>query len=88
MYFISFKLVPFISTFFITINAFKKKKYVSLQIEKFSISARGKDLFVNADLHITHGRRYGLVGPNGSVPSKNASMVHKLHPPQKKNGGV
>ena len=38
---------------------------IKFQIEKFSISARGKDLFVNADLHITHGRRYGLVGPNG-----------------------
>ncbi|RUS87540.1 hypothetical protein EGW08_004716 [Elysia chlorotica] len=38
---------------------------LDIKIEKFSISARGKDLFVNADLHITHGRRYGLVGPNG-----------------------
>uniref|UniRef100_A0A0B7AK27 ABC transporter domain-containing protein n=1 Tax=Arion vulgaris TaxID=1028688 RepID=A0A0B7AK27_9EUPU len=38
---------------------------LDIKVEKFSISARGKDLFVNADLHITHGRRYGLVGPNG-----------------------
>lgn len=37
------------------------------KVENFSISARGKDLFVNATLHITHGRRYGLVGPNGYV---------------------
>ena len=36
-----------------------------IKVEKFSLSARGKDLFVNADLHITAGRRYGLVGPNG-----------------------
>ncbi|XP_019849794.1 PREDICTED: ATP-binding cassette sub-family F member 1-like [Amphimedon queenslandica] len=36
-----------------------------IKIEKFSISARGKELFVNADLNITAGRRYGLVGPNG-----------------------
>ena len=36
-----------------------------IKIEKFSISARGKDLLVNASLQITAGRRYGLVGPNG-----------------------
>lgn len=36
-----------------------------LQVDKFSISARGKELFVNASLNITNGRRYGLVGPNG-----------------------
>ncbi|CAB4062383.1 ABCF1 [Lepeophtheirus salmonis] len=34
-------------------------------IEKFSIAAKGKDLFRDAKLQITHGRRYGLVGPNG-----------------------
>lgn len=36
-----------------------------LQVEGFSISARGKELFVNATLQITNGRKYGLVGPNG-----------------------
>ena len=36
-------------------------------IDAFSIAAKGKDLFVNAQLKITHGRRYGLVGPNGCV---------------------
>lgn len=36
-----------------------------IKVENFSISARGKDLFVNATLHITNSRRYGLVGPNG-----------------------
>lgn len=36
-----------------------------IKIDGFSISARGKDLFVNAELHITFGRKYGLVGPNG-----------------------
>ena len=35
------------------------------QLERFSISAHGKELFVNADLLIVAGRRYGLVGPNG-----------------------
>uniref|UniRef100_A0A8C4MJR8 ATP-binding cassette sub-family F member 1 n=1 Tax=Equus asinus asinus TaxID=83772 RepID=A0A8C4MJR8_EQUAS len=36
-----------------------------IKLEKFSISAHGKELFVNADLYIVAGRRYGLVGPNG-----------------------
>lgn len=38
---------------------------VDIKVENFSISARGKDLFVNASLLIAKGRRYGLVGPNG-----------------------
>ncbi|XP_076345924.1 ATP-binding cassette sub-family F member 1 [Tachypleus tridentatus] len=38
---------------------------IDIKVDNFSISARGKDLFVNASLHITAGRRYGLVGPNG-----------------------
>lgn len=36
-----------------------------IKLERFSISAHGKELFVNADLVIVAGRRYGLVGPNG-----------------------
>ena len=38
---------------------------IDIKIENFSISARGTELFVNANLHVTNGRRYGLVGPNG-----------------------
>ncbi|CAL4068505.1 unnamed protein product, partial [Meganyctiphanes norvegica] len=38
---------------------------VDIKIENFSISAKGKALFVNAQLLIAAGRRYGLVGPNG-----------------------
>jgi len=38
---------------------------VDIKIENFSIAAKGQDLFVNASLLIAHGRRYGLVGPNG-----------------------
>ncbi|XP_074604840.1 ATP-binding cassette sub-family F member 1 [Brevipalpus obovatus] len=37
----------------------------SIRVDNFSISAGGKELFVNASFHITLGRRYGLVGPNG-----------------------
>ncbi|XP_041068895.1 ATP-binding cassette sub-family F member 1 isoform X4 [Carcharodon carcharias] len=36
-----------------------------IKLERFSISAHGKELFINADLYIVAGRRYGLVGPNG-----------------------
>ncbi|KAG1706150.1 ATP-binding cassette sub-family F member 1 [Nymphon striatum] len=38
---------------------------IDIKVDNFSISARGKELFVNSNLHITAGRRYGLVGPNG-----------------------
>jgi ATP-binding cassette subfamily F protein 1 len=38
---------------------------IDIKVNRFSLAARGKDLFINADLHISHGRRYGLVGPNG-----------------------
>lgn len=37
----------------------------SIRVSSFSISAAGKSLLVNAELKITLGRRYGLVGPNG-----------------------
>jgi ATP-binding cassette subfamily F protein 1 len=36
-----------------------------VKIEKFSLNARGKELFVDASLLIAYGRSYGLVGPNG-----------------------
>ena len=38
---------------------------VDIKIDKFSIAAKGKDLFTNASLMIAQGRKYGLVGPNG-----------------------
>lgn len=38
---------------------------VDIKVENFTISAKGNDLFVNANLLIANGRRYGLVGPNG-----------------------
>lgn len=38
---------------------------VDIKVENFNIAAKGKDLFVNANLLIANGRRYGLVGPNG-----------------------
>merc|ERR1719414_606984 len=38
---------------------------VDIKVDKFSIAAKGKDLFRDASLLIAQGRRYGLVGPNG-----------------------
>ncbi|ELU00846.1 hypothetical protein CAPTEDRAFT_171496 [Capitella teleta] len=38
---------------------------MDIKVENFSIAARGKELFVNANLQITDKRKYGLVGPNG-----------------------
>ncbi|CAK9291876.1 unnamed protein product [Gordionus sp. m RMFG-2023] len=38
---------------------------LDIKVEGFSISAKGKVLFDNATLIISHNRRYGLVGPNG-----------------------
>lgn len=38
---------------------------VDIKVENFSIAAKGQDLFINANLLIANGRRYGLVGPNG-----------------------
>ena len=38
---------------------------VDIKVENFSIAAKGKELFTNANLLIAQGRRYGLVGPNG-----------------------
>ena len=37
----------------------------SIRVASFTITAAGKSLLVNAELKITLGRRYGLVGPNG-----------------------
>merc|ERR1711892_1185270 len=38
---------------------------VDIKIDKFSIAAKGKELFTNASLLVAQGRKYGLVGPNG-----------------------
>ena len=34
-------------------------------VENFGITAHDKELFKGADLRVVHGRRYGLIGPNG-----------------------
>ncbi|XP_026655729.1 ABC transporter F family member 4-like [Phoenix dactylifera] len=45
-----------------------------VSIENFTVSAAGKELLKNASLKISHGKRYGLVGPNG----KGKSTLLKL----------
>eukprot|EP00056_Hartaetosiga_gracilis_P006541 m.97446 g.97446 ORF g.97446 m.97446 type:complete len:714 (+) comp12496_c1_seq4:1163-3304(+) len=54
-----------------------------INIDSFSIAAKGKDLFVNAQLKITAGRRYGLIGPNGHGKTTllNHIAERKLHFP-------
>ncbi|XP_047057229.1 ABC transporter F family member 4-like [Lolium rigidum] len=43
-------------------------------LEDFDVSVEGVPLFVGASLRVSHGRRYGLVGPNG----KGKSALLKL----------
>ena len=44
-------------------------------IPNFSISAAGKVLFKDSPLSVVHGRRYGLVGPNGKGKSTLLKMI-------------
>ena len=37
--------------------------------EGFSVMAKGKELMKNTTFNVVHGRRYGLVGPNGKGKS-------------------
>ena len=39
--------------------------YRNINIKQFSIGTAKKKLFDNTDLQISHGRKYGLIGPNG-----------------------
>uniref|UniRef100_A0A7S2JXI3 ABC transporter domain-containing protein n=1 Tax=Leptocylindrus danicus TaxID=163516 RepID=A0A7S2JXI3_9STRA len=48
---------------------------VDINIPSFNISAAGKILFKDASLNIAHGRRYGLVAPNGRGKSTLLKMI-------------
>ncbi|KAL5226470.1 hypothetical protein ABZP36_014735 [Zizania latifolia] len=50
-------------------------------LDNFSVSARGKELLKNASLRISHGRRYGLVGPNGMGKSTLLKLLAWRHVP-------
>ena len=40
-----------------------------IKVEGFSVMAKGKELMKNTTFNVVHGRRYGLVGPNGKGKS-------------------
>jgi len=48
---------------------------LDVKIDSFSISAAGKTLFENSPLSIVHGRRYGIVGPNGRGKTTLLKMI-------------
>jgi len=48
---------------------------LDIKVPSFNISAAGKVLFRDATLNISHGRRYGLVGPNGRGKSTLLKMI-------------
>jgi len=48
---------------------------LDINIPSFSISAAGKILFEDATFNIGHGKRYGLIGPNGKGKSTLLKMV-------------
>lgn len=48
---------------------------LDINIPSFNISAAGKILFQDAAFNIGHGKRYGLVGPNGRGKSTLLKMI-------------
>ncbi|CAN1144220.1 ABC transporter F family member 4 [Linum perenne] len=56
-----------------------------ISIENFSVSARGKELLKNTEVKISHGKRYGLVGPNGMGKSTLLKLLAWRKIPVPKN---
>ncbi|CAH8353534.1 unnamed protein product [Eruca vesicaria subsp. sativa] len=56
-----------------------------ITIDSFSVSARGKELLKNASVTISHGKRYGLVGPNGMGKSTLLKLLAWRKIPVPKN---
>ncbi|XP_045812403.1 ABC transporter F family member 4-like [Trifolium pratense] len=56
-----------------------------ITIQNFSVSARGKELLKNASVTISHGKRYGLVGPNGMGKSTLLKLLAWRKIPVPKN---
>ncbi|KAH8045187.1 translation activator [Aureococcus anophagefferens] len=48
---------------------------LGVKIDSFTISAAGKTLFQDASLLIAHGKRYGIVGPNGRGKTTLLKMI-------------
>ncbi|XP_021725702.1 ABC transporter F family member 4-like [Chenopodium quinoa] len=56
-----------------------------ITIENFSVSARGKELLKNTSIKISHGKRYGLIGPNGMGKSTLLKLLAWRKVPVPKN---
>ncbi|KAK8604973.1 hypothetical protein V6N13_082434 [Hibiscus sabdariffa] len=56
-----------------------------ITVDNFSVSARGKELLKNTSVKISHGRRYGLVGPNGMGKSTLLKLLAWRKIPVPKN---
>ncbi|KAM3374717.1 hypothetical protein P3S68_013431 [Capsicum galapagoense] len=56
-----------------------------ITIQDFSVAARGKDLLKNTSVTLSHGKRYGLVGPNGMGKSTLLKLLAWRKIPVPKN---
>ncbi|KAF6153017.1 hypothetical protein GIB67_021622 [Kingdonia uniflora] len=56
-----------------------------ITVENFSVSARGKELLKNTSVKVSHGKRYGLVGPNGMGKSTLLKLLAWRKIPVPKN---
>ncbi|KAM3307878.1 hypothetical protein P3S67_009622 [Capsicum chacoense] len=56
-----------------------------ITIEDFSVASRGKDLLKNTSVTLSHGKRYGLVGPNGMGKSTLLKLLAWRKIPVPKN---
>ncbi|OVA12696.1 ABC transporter-like [Macleaya cordata] len=56
-----------------------------ITVDNFSVSARGKELLKNASVKIAHGKRYGLIGPNGMGKSTLLKLLAWRKIPVPKN---
>ncbi|XP_062008946.1 ABC transporter F family member 4-like [Rosa rugosa] len=56
-----------------------------ISIDSFSVAARGKELLKNTSVKISHGKRYGLIGPNGMGKSTLLKLLAWRKIPVPKN---
>ncbi|CAH2064136.1 unnamed protein product [Thlaspi arvense] len=56
-----------------------------ISIDSFSVSVCGKDLLKNVSVKLSHGKRYGLVGPNGTGKSTLLKLLASRKIPVPKN---
>ncbi|XP_071704680.1 ABC transporter F family member 4-like [Rutidosis leptorrhynchoides] len=56
-----------------------------ITVDKFSVSVRGKELLKNASVTISHGKKYRLVGPNGTGKSTLLKLLAWRKIPVPKN---